>query len=139
MLAKVKSPHSWGVITGKVSSSFVIDIEKEDLDEWAILIAENSPLPETLTVRTGGLGLHIYFQYNENLSAIRNGVKLKVGCARIDIRTNGGQVLFPGSVHPNGNIYTPIAGWHVDDPEDSRIVLSKIPKWLRELIIASQK
>ena len=60
-------------------------------------------LPPTLTVRTGGGGAHFYFKKPADFAVTG---KLK-GYAGVDIRTAGGQVVGPGSVHPEtGKEYT---------------------------------
>jgi hypothetical protein len=62
-------------------------------------------LPPTVEVITPGGGRHLYFEYVEGTT--NSGVALP---GNVDIRSEGGFVLAPPSVHPNGGIYR----WSVD-------------------------
>lgn len=79
-----------GLRTGTVSGLVVIDIDPKAggtrLD-W---------LPETVTVETGGGGLHLYYSIDRPLP--NSASRLAPG---VDIRGDGGQVVFPGSIHPD--------------------------------------
>ena len=67
-----------GIVTGKISGITVIDF---DLDS-----EDYKTFPETLTVRTGSGGYHLYYQYYP----IRN----KTGILpHVDIRGDGGYVV----------------------------------------------
>jgi hypothetical protein len=85
------------IITGNLSNICVIDID-ESTPEANELI---SKLPYTFTVETGNGGLHFYFK-------MPKGKSLPNFCRRIpgvDFRGEGGYVLAPPSIHPNGNAY----------------------------------
>jgi len=78
-----------GLRTGRISGVIAIDADPgadiEPLD-----------LPETVTVLTGRPGArHLYFRHDGPLGNSAG----KLG-ANIDVRADGGQVVFPGSVHP---------------------------------------
>lgn len=77
-----------GLRTGMISGIAVIDIEAE-ADTFAV------DAPHTLTVRTGGGGWHRYYHCSRP-------VKNSVGelAPKWDVRGDGGQVVFVGSVHP---------------------------------------
>lgn len=82
-----------GLRTGGPSGIVVID-----LDENADTSGLN--LPDTVTVLTAR-GKHLYYRCNR---AVRNSCG-KLG-PHIDVRGDGGQVVFPGSVHPQtGSVY----------------------------------
>ena len=97
---------SIGIATGSVSGLIVID---EDLDEdkglngyeavtdWERI---NGHLPATVQCITGRGGYHLYYQYNgtdiKNRAGILDGV---------DVRGEGGYVIAPPSMHPNGTEY----------------------------------
>ena len=97
---------SIGIATGSVSGLIVID---EDLDEdkglngyeavgeWERI---NGTLPETVQCITGRGGYHLYYQYTgtdiKNRAGILDGV---------DVRGEGGYVIAPPSMHPNGTEY----------------------------------
>ena len=97
---------SIGVATGTVSNLIVID---EDLDEdkglngyeevsaWERV---NGKLPDTVQCITGRGGYHLYFQYD------RNDIKNRAGILEgVDVRGEGGYVIAPPSMHPNGTEY----------------------------------
>ncbi len=58
-------------------------------------------LPDTLTATSGGGGKHFYFRCK---SSIKSSVSKYID--GVDIRANGGCIIAPPSVHPNGNRYT---------------------------------
>ncbi len=86
-----------GVVCGRSSGNlFVVDLDDEslikDFEEF-----------KTLKVKTGK-GQHLYFHFhgfpppNKKLDDKRG--------RHIDIKSQGGYVLAPSSVHPNGSVYT---------------------------------
>ena len=77
-----------GLRTGRISGVVVIDV-----DEGGSV--ESLSLLPTAAVRTGGGGTHLYFRFNAPLG---NSVS-KLG-PHIDVKADGGQVVFAGSVHP---------------------------------------
>lgn len=83
-----------GIITGKISSITVVDVEKG---------GDISKLPTTDTVRTGGGGWHFYYKYCPEMDNKARILPLT------DIRGNGGYVVAPPSMHASGNRYTVIA------------------------------
>ena len=104
-----------GVATGSASNIIVID---EDVDrnkgidgifemrQWE---KENGELPETPRAISGRGGAHLYYHYTgtdiKNRAGILDGV---------DVRGEGGYIIAPPSLHPNGTEYQ----WE-DDPEDT--------------------
>ncbi|MBK8980650.1 MAG: bifunctional DNA primase/polymerase [Planctomycetes bacterium] len=104
----VRSGYNLGLRTGKVSGVIVVD---DDSPNGSASAALN--LPETATVVTGSGRLHLYFQAPADFS-VRNSVKR---LARdLDIRGDGGQVVFPGSIHPDtGRPYRWLPGRSPDD------------------------
>ena len=129
------SADNLGILTGKPSKIVVVDIDiaKGGLDFWNELIAEN-PLPETFTVETGSGGRHYYFQYDDRTSTLRNatGAIKKKG---IDLKSNSGQVVFPGSIHPEtGRMYDIIDG----TTESGDVIIASMPDWLFELLRSNQ-
>lgn len=91
---KENNNYNWGLATGEI---IVIDIDPKNGGSL-----EDIELPETLRVKTGSGGYHLYYK-NSAGKDIRNSVsKLSKG---IDIRGYGGYVVLPPSIHPNGNSY----------------------------------
>lgn len=64
-------------------------------------LASLGPLPRTFTVRTGGGGLHLYFQAAPGSRFANSVSKLAAG---VDVRADGGYVVGPGSIVA-GNTY----------------------------------
>lgn len=105
-----------GIVTGRISNLVVLDVEKDgDIS--------GREIPPTVSVESGGGGKHFYFKYPSNMS-IRSlghqGLGLKG-----DLRSDGGQVVAPPSLHPSGNRYK----WILDLEND----IAELPKWLIDL------
>ena len=96
----LKKHNALGVLTGKVSNIFVLDIDTIPhwiewltaygrLDEWKAL--EDS----LVTVETASGGFHYYFLYTDALATIRGTSNCFGGHWGIDSRTNGNFVFAP--------------------------------------------
>jgi len=110
------------IATGAPSGIIVLDVDgMEGAESLTALIAEHGPLPDTAVVLTGGGGCHLYFKHPGGL---RNAVKIG-GWPGLDLRGDGGYVLAPPSVHPNGTRYT----WESDD-----VPIAIPPDWLIALV-----
>jgi len=85
-----------GLRTGRASGITVID-----LDGPATEVAYY--LPATMHVVTGSGGIHLYYAHRGNLNNSR-GKLLSPLTGRpmpdVDVRGDGGQVVYPGSLHP---------------------------------------
>lgn len=98
--------YNIGIATGSISGGLVVidlDVDEdkgisgyESLKDWQ---RENGELPETWTSITGRGGYH--FLYRDGASN-RNRAGLYEG---VDIRGEGGYIVAPPSVHPNGRRY----------------------------------
>jgi hypothetical protein len=88
---------NFGLVMG--NGYIAVDVDSYDkIDE----LAKQGVLPDTRMHVTGSYGLHLIYRVDPKLK-IKNAGKTKLpGC---DIRSDGGQIVCPGSVHPNGNIY----------------------------------
>lgn len=118
-----------GIVTGKPSNIWVLDIDGEvgKASMLKILQEHNKKMPETAQVYTGGGGLHYFWKYDDRIPA--NRAKVYDG---IDIRSTGGQVVAPPSIHPNGQKYR----WHI--PENRKSEILKAPEWLINALIQKQ-
>jgi hypothetical protein len=96
-----------GILTNDI---IVLDVDNPELF--------NRIVPETFTVQTGK-GYHYYFIRPDNADYRCRSVKAE----GFDVRANGGYVVAPGSVHPNGSEYISI----YDRP------MVDAPDWLLEL------
>lgn len=99
----------YGIATGARSGIVVLDVDanKSGYESLASL----GDLPQTLTHRTGGGGLHLIFKHPG--WEVGNLVGVKPG---LDVRGDGGQIVGPGSRHSNGTTYTVEPG--VTEPAD---------------------
>jgi hypothetical protein len=119
-----------GIATGKQSHLFVLDVDPGNGGDDALrqLEAQYGPLPATIEVLTGGGGHHYYFQH-PTIALGNSAGKLGAG---LDIRTDGGQVVAPPSVHPNTQrTYEWEISAHPDD-----MPLAQVPAWLLEKLTA---
>lgn len=91
------------IVCGGVSDGlFAIDVDCHgDVDGWDTLaeFEADRPLPAAPTSITGSGGGHMLYRSGES---VRNGVGSDTG---IDVRGEGGYIVAPPSIHPNGNAY----------------------------------
>lgn len=86
-----------GIVTGHVSKLVVIDI---DIDKGGKPLEMIDRFPTDMICKTGK-GYHLY--YTHPGWVVENHVELLTG---VDVRADGGYVVAPPSVHPNGAIYS---------------------------------
>lgn len=93
------------IVCGAVSGIGVIDTDSAEAEEWARKFLTDTPL-KTKTHR----GWHRFYSSS---GAVRNKVHIKTGIPGVepDVRGDGGYVLAPGSVHPDGTIYLAEGRW----------------------------
>ena len=99
---------------------FVLDVDAdrgghESLD---ILQERHAKLPKTMSVITGGNGIHLWFKAD----GIRNTTAF-AGFSGLDVRGIGGYVVAPPSIHRNGGEYA----WIDESP------IAEAPEWLIKL------
>ena len=97
---------SIGIATGSASNLIVIDEDqdeekgKDGYSSMRLWEADHGDLPDTVRAITGRGGYHLYFHYTGtdfgNRANVLDGV---------DVRGEGGYVVAPPSVHPNGTEY----------------------------------
>ena len=96
-----------GLRTGSASDGITV------LDPDHGASTDHLDLPETVTAVTGSGNRHHYFQYDGPLGNSQG----KLG-EHIDVKADGGQVVFPGSIHPDtGKKYHWLKGhapWEID-------------------------
>ena len=146
----IKEGNNIGVATGEKGGIFVIDIDakeskdgenviRDGLEEWNRLISIYGDV-EAPTVVTGSGGLHIYFRYDSKVAGIKQGARMilndygeRVG---IDIRSNGGQVVYAGSIHcKTGNRYLWLEGRGLENYP----TLPSVPDWFLNLLKEQKK
>ena len=91
-----------GIVTGSVSRIVVLDL---DGPNCAALLRERAiVLPRTATVQTGK-GFHLYFRCGDGSIGNSAGILSDGRGSQVDVRGEGGYVVAPPSVHPNGRTY----------------------------------
>lgn len=88
-----------GAVTGRISGIVVLDVESYCPTPIEELLKE---YPTQMVARTGSGGYHLYYQYPMNVSRVSNRVRIFEGA---DLRADGGFIVLPPTVHPNGNRY----------------------------------
>ncbi|WP_054967237.1 bifunctional DNA primase/polymerase [Alicyclobacillus ferrooxydans] len=127
---------NWALACGPESKVWVLDIDnhKNGYESLARLEEKVGTLRgNTVMVKTGGGGLHIYFAWPTDGSLITNKVDLKE-YEGIDVRGDGGYVVVPPALHRSGNRYKWLEGL---DPDS--ITLAQAPQALIELIKTSEE
>lgn len=117
---------NYGVVCG-YGNLTVIDADTKEVTKLV-----SRELPKTLVVRTGGGGLHYYFQCRGLDKPIRLG-KEKAGDMG-DVQWEGKQVVGPTCIHPSGNRYRIIK-----DKDIATITASELKTALSPLIQGGQK
>lgn len=120
-----------GIATGSGSGIVVLDVDAGHGGEESLLnlVHEHGRLPDTPESLTGGGGRHIIFNHPGVM--IRNSAgKLGPG---LDIRGDGGYIVAPPSIHPNGNSYL----WE-ETSKPSKTPVAYPPKWLLEILLANE-
>lgn len=95
-----------GIICGAVSNLTVVDFDVKAYKDKPHLLAQAKAafLKEyrsPLMVETGSGGYHAYFQYVKNS---KNHTALQVGALSLDVKTQGGYVAAPPSLHPDTKV-----------------------------------
>jgi hypothetical protein len=119
------------IATGRISGLLVMDVDLstggyESLKE----LLGGKERPRTPTVKTGGGGLHLYFELSSRAGA-KNRVSILPG---LDIRADGGFVVAPPSSHVSGQRYEWLPGlapWEVE--------LTPVPSWLTKLLSENRR
>lgn len=109
-----------GIITGKISGLVVIDIDTEAAKEKLKALVGEYDLDDVPRSRTGK-GWQLFFAHPETPIQNRAGV-----LPGLDVRGDGGYVVVPPSIHPNGKLYQ----WEVPIGDE----LPKLPKSIFTLI-----
>jgi Bifunctional DNA primase/polymerase, N-terminal len=95
------SSYNIAIATGIVSRVWVLDVDGDDgVTSLAALEAKHGRLPDTLTSLTGN-GQHLWFRYD---SPVPCSADDRIGRG-LHVRGDGGYVLAPPSVHPDGPRY----------------------------------
>lgn len=103
---RVRPSMNVGIATGSASNGLVVidlDVDpnkgEDGLETLRLWEREHGDLPETVTAITGSGGMHLYYICNTPIACSVDNEK------GVDIRGDGGYVVAPPSVHPNGRAY----------------------------------
>lgn len=121
--------YNIGIATGQMSGGLVVidlDVDKEKgKDGYATLKTwerEHDNLPETWRSITGRGGYHLFYRDSETHKCAQNLYE------DIDIRGDGGYIIAPPSIHPNGQLYE----WE-QGPNDCEV--SEVNSLVRDFLI----
>lgn len=115
---------NWGIATGVESGVFVVDIDpKNGGDKTWTSMMDGNKVPKTPEVVTGTRGAHIYFKYPTSIVVSNSSIGKGV-----DIRGEGGNIVIPPSIHPNGHTYMWVKG------RTPNIKIANAPAWLLKRI-----
>lgn len=116
-----------GLAMGGASRLVAVDIDgPEGLATLTRLEAQHGTLPFTLTSRSGRVdgGEHRFFRVSDGDAVDRLKNRASHIGPKVDIRTTGGQVVAPPSLHKSGNRYAWI---------DRGVPVAVLPAWLYDL------
>jgi Bifunctional DNA primase/polymerase, N-terminal/Primase C terminal 1 (PriCT-1) len=111
-----------GALTGHGRAVVDVDPKAGGLVSLEAMEEAHGAMPLTPTVKTGSGGLHFWF-------ALPDGVVLGNSAGRLgpglDTRANGGQVVLPPSIHPNGQPYS----W-LGEARIGEVPFAPMPPWM---------
>lgn len=113
-----------GIATGALSNMDALDVDGDEGEATLRGLEKvHGEIPETPESLTGGGGRHVFFQYR---SGLKNAVRFAPG---LDLRTTGGYIVAPPSLHASGRRYA----WDCAlDPED--VAVAGWPEWLITMV-----
>jgi Bifunctional DNA primase/polymerase, N-terminal len=111
-----------GIRTGAASGFWVFDTDGDE-GEASLrgLESEHGLLPPTREAISGGGGRHLWFKYTGPVPSKAGPIGIG-----LDTRGDGGYIIAPPSIHPNGRAYA----WSVDSVDELAIA----PDWLLQLV-----
>ena len=89
---------NYAVICGETSKICVIDVDSPEIIHILFDNFENIK-QQTLVVKTGSGGYHVYFEYDSTMATMRLDNPSKN--QHVDIQSQGTYVIGPGSIHPD--------------------------------------
>lgn len=117
-----------GMLTGSVNGFFVLDVDNKHGVNGSTTLAEleakHGKLPRTLTVRTPTGGYHYYFKMPDFPIRNMQGKLGKTNCPGLDIRGDGGYIIYPPSTLADGRKYAVTV----------TLPMAKAPDWLLTLL-----
>lgn len=102
----LKGDNQLAIITGEVSGVVVIDTDSAEAEIWA-----RQNLPETPIMCQTPKGWHRYYKWPGHQVSNKARIKTDIEGLALDLRGDGGYVLAPGSLHPDGEKYLAWGRW----------------------------
>lgn len=128
--------NSVGLITGKRSGIFILDID--DVNEWNQLLDDyEKEEPNTPKVISGSGGIHYYFKYTSNLDDIPSRAGI-IG-EKIDSRNNGGCIFAPPSSYYSIKEKKQVSYKWAEGKSIFEMEMAEVPKWLLKLMQSTEK
>ena len=109
--------HTQNLLTSKFALDLDGPLGKQNFEK---LKSELGELPETVTVNTGGGGIHYYFKIPIGME-LKNSANQLI--EKVDVRGEGGFVVGPGSMHHTGNFYEYEPGLDISSVEIAELPL----------------
>lgn len=116
-----------GLATGNGISVIDVDVGKDNngktkdgdksIEEWQ---EQNGRLPDTLFAISGKGGRHLYYK-TENICSSATGI-----IKDVDVRSDGGYIVLPPSVHENGNRYRWVGEFEISKMAPADEVVNKL-------------
>lgn len=124
------SDKNIAIITGAASGLVVVDPDTEEALDWVRKHLPDTPM-KTKTLN----GEHLFYRYPKDSEKIKTFSKYKNEnlYLDLDVRGDGGCVIAPGSIHPEGHVYREIQPWS-DVELESLPVFD--PNWLPQRTIS---
>lgn len=113
------------LLCGSKSGIYCLDIDPRNDGFVGLQKLEEvcGPLPKTVTVETGGGGLHFYFRSSDPLK------KRQSLFAGVDFQGESSLVVIPGSIHPSGKAYKFRDGLGL-----GQVAIAELPQALTNLV-----
>jgi hypothetical protein len=133
------SDNNIAIATGTVSKLLVFDLDGDIAKLYADNVIQNKirrdtrdAIADTIWVETGGGGFHLLIRFdpgefqqdNPAASKIKNAVlwRGKDGHSEIRLKSDGGYIVAPPSIHPNGNAYRSLKGTSIAELSKEQIL-----------------
>lgn len=98
----VRPDTPMAIVTGAISGIVVVDADSPEAMTWA-----QANLPDTPLKVATPRGTHLYYKHPGGTIGNRARIRTGEGQLALDVRGDGGYVLAPGSLHPDGGTYKP--------------------------------
>lgn len=114
------------IVTGASSGVWALDVDPKHggPDALARLEGEYGSLPETVRVRTGSGGFHVWLAWPADIEVRNSAGRLGPG---LDVRGEGGFLVAPPSLHVSGRRYEWAGGKQIASAPNWLLALAAVP------------